>query len=354
MRSSVLSMLLMFGIALARKQGVFVQRYAGPAFIQSYGARMRYAKMSISLDAGVQPELTNNVVSSTKSNTVKKVQAILNKRKKRVEFGQTIVEGPRMIFDMLENSKTASFVRQILVSTTEFEELYRDRLYSCTSNSASHAPKIQLVTPEVLKACSDTVTPQGIVALVDIPDFDEIADAYMGRDHPLCLVLDGVSDPGNMGTLLRSSLAVGVSGVILLPGSCDIWNPKAVRSAMGASFQLPILETASWEEAKDKLRNNWNVETAYAATMIEECSRSGTQGSQCHFEVDWLAEPIALVIGSEGNGLSLGVRTALANQEDTNTRAVHVPMQAGIESLNAAVCGSIIMFEYARQCYKDT
>lgn len=293
-------------------------------------------------------QVQNNVISSTKSNTVKKIQGLLNKRKKRAELGQTIVEGPRMVFDLLDNLQTRSLVQQVLVSTDEYEGDYQSRLAAAASASSSET-FVQLVTAPVLKACSDTVTPQGIVALVDIPRFDNIPPP----SYPLYLVLDGVSDPGNLGTLLRSSLAVGVAGVVLLPECCDVWNPKAVRSAMGASFQLPIVQVSSWQEALERLQQDWNVDTSsvYAATMMEETDNS--QGSRPHFDIDWLVHPTALVIGSEGNGLSPEIRQALEHKTDNGhhrIKAVHVPMQSGIESLNAAVCGSVILFEYARQC----
>ena len=282
-----------------------------------------------------------NVLSSTKSNTIKRIQGLLTKRKKRVESGQTVVEGPRMVFDLLDNPRTKSLVRQVLVS----EEDYDTDEYASRLSAASSETQIQLVTPQVLKACSDTVTPQGIVAIVDIPTFD---DSYKSPRNPLYLVLDGVSDPGNVGTLLRSSLAVGVAGVILLPDCCDVWNPKAVRSAMGASFQLPIVLVSSWQEGLKELLQNRGVKTVYAATMMDE--NDSAQASQPHFKIDWLEHPSALVIGSEGNGLSLEIRRGLGlEQNDGTLKAVHVPMQSGIESLNAAVCGSVILFEYLRQ-----
>ncbi len=298
----------------------------------------------------------NNVISSSQSATVKKVQAILSKRKKRREYCQTIVEGPRMVFDLLQSPMTENLVRQVLISTDDFRKEYKDRL---TQLSLSVSPQIQLVTPAILKACCDTVTPQGIVALVDIPSFLPVGGTRLSdTKYPFYLVLDGVSDPGNVGTLLRSSLAVGVSGVLLLPECCDVWNPKAVRSAMGASFQLPIFEISSWEEAVEKMTTEWNVQQIYAATMMEEIeneTRTEQQKfSQPHYNIDWLAQPSALVIGSEGNGLSVDVRNSLLldshSSKGYQIGAVHVPMESGIESLNAAICGSVIMFEYSRQC----
>jgi TrmH family RNA methyltransferase len=271
--------------------------------------------------------MSHQAIQSTKSATVKHIQALLKKSKKRQELGITVVEGPRMVMDLLENDKTKLLVQQVLVSSDKQEWIQR-----LTQQHPSLW--IQEGTPEVLTACSDTVTPQGIMAIVSIPEFELKKPKF-----PLYLVLDGVSDPGNMGTLLRSSVAVGAAGVVLLPQCCDSWNPKAVRSAMGCTFQVPILSVDSIQKAGSIL----GVETIYAATM-EEC---GAQTSIPHYDVDWTATPSALVIGSEGNGLSDAVRKAVA---DGTIQATHVPMEAGIESLNAAVCGSVIMFEFLRQC----
>lgn len=298
----------------------------------------------------------DNIISSPQSATVKKIQAILSKRKKRREYGQTLVEGPRMVFDLLENPLTDTLVQQVLISTEDFAKQYQDRL---SQLRMSVSPRVNLVTPAILKSCSDTMTPQGIVALVDIPHLSPLSSDPGKTRNPLYLVLDGVSDPGNVGTLLRSSLAVGVAGVILLPECCDVWNPKAVRSAMGASFQIPIVEVDSWDEAVEKMTKGWNVQRIYAATMMDDntVSSKPTKASQPYYDIDWLEHTSALVIGSEGNGLSQTVRDALINQHkfkvdavSHQVSAVHVPMQAGIESLNAAVCGSVIMFEYLRQC----
>jgi TrmH family RNA methyltransferase len=336
----------------------------------------------------------SNLITSPKSQTVRKVQALLSKRKHRLKYGQTIVEGPRMVFDLLDNPKTAHLVRQILVSARDYElrDDYRSRLFGGSDDASSprHDVLVQLVHPEIFPDCTDTISPQGIVAIVDIPETTSLSrdvanakDEDEQRDHllevsssavaPMYLVLDGVSDPGNLGTLLRSSLAVGVAGVILLPDCCDAWNPKAVRSAMGASFLVPILESKSWEEALTVLQSSGGVERVYAATMIEEDDESehdetAPSASLPYFDIDWTRGPSALVIGSEGNGLSPVVRrdlvarkrsppTTTGNKnadgcDDVVVGATHIPMGAGIESLNAAVCGSVILFEYARQCQR--
>jgi len=292
-----------------------------------------------------------------------------------------------MVFDLLDNPKTAHLVRQILVSARDYElrDDYRSRLFGHGGDARSPRDDIlvQLVHPDIFPDCTDTISPQGIVAIVDIPEAsslfrndantdDEKQDSKVEAvsSAPMYLVLDGVSDPGNLGTLLRTSLAVGVAGVVLLPDCCDVWNPKAVRSAMGASFQVPILESKSWEETLVALRSLGGVKRVYAATMIEENderNETAPSASLPYFDVDWTRCPSALVIGSEGNGLSPVVRRDLvarknrrSDDDDNNDAdgcdvvvgATHIPMGAGIESLNAAVCGSVILFEYARQCQR--
>ena len=300
---------------------------------------------------------STNLITSPKSQTVKKIQTLLSKRKQRLKHGQTIVEGPRMVFDLLDNPQTAHLVKQVLVSARDYElrEDYRQKLFESDGNDNNDV-LVQLVHPDIFPDCTDTITPQGIVAIVDIPQTDLFGQQPNAANDaaPMYLLLDGVSDPGNLGTLLRSSLAVGVAGVVLLPDCCDTWNPKAVRSAMGASFQIPILETKSWEEAL-QLAKEAGIETVYAATMIEESNDDqAPSASLPYYEVDWTRGPSALVIGSEGNGLSEVVRNDLLgkNNDDRDVKvgATHIPMQAGIESLNAGVCGSVILFEYARQC----
>ena len=278
---------------------------------------------------------SNQTIQSTKSATVRNIQALLNKRRKRLEAGSTIVEGPRMVMDLLDNPATRNLVKQVLVSSERpdwVEQIQQDH----------PSLFLQQGTPQVLNACSDTVTPQGIVAVVSIPDFE-----LFKKQHPLYLVLDGVSDPGNVGTLLRSSVAVGAAGVVLLPHCCDVWNPKAVRSAMGCTFQMPIMNVESWNAAESLLKQ-WGVgEHIYAATM----DKSGGGLSIPHFEVEWTSSPSALIIGSEGNGLSDIVRKDVAKG---SIQATHVPMEPGIESLNAAVCGSVVLFEFLRQCRTQT
>lgn len=317
---------------------------------------------------------SNNLISSPQSNTIKRIQALLSKRKKRNGWQQVVVEGPRMVLDLYANPRTRSLIRKVVISEDKWDTL------------APQLDNVRLLpaTAEVLQSCTDTVTNQGIVAVCDIPKYDDnqrdrnTSHHHFDRRRPLILILDGVSDPGNLGTLLRSALATGVASVVLLPDSCDPWNPKAVRSAMGATFLLDLQRAASWTECLQQMQylcgssdSNGKSIQIYAATMLEEEERDDDDDNTdpeefpssssttttattgiAHYDVDWASsssssfEPVALVIGSEGSGLTPPLRQAVQRGDITT---VHVPMEPGIESLNAAVCGSVILFEYYRQ-----
>jgi len=343
------------------------------------------------------------LITSTKSATVRRIRELLLKRKKRSENRETVAEGWRIVRDLFAGGATRPLIRQIVISEPKWGEYYKEleRMKREDGRERSSfggerqllVPQILAATPEVLAACSDTVTNQGIVARIRIPSAEELLFSYnkngSGKLHefPLYVVADSVSDPGNMGTLIRSCVAVGVSQLLVLKGSCDPYNPKAVRSAMGTTFSLPIRFFDTWDDCCEYLlkrppspsvEDDTSVDEAeggcgcrriYAATMLLDDDFGGDQSSrihpprtlsQSHYDVDWTGEaPTAIVIGSEGDGLTDPVRRSLsssvgANDDDDDkaavVRAVHVPMESqSVESLNASVCASVILFEYYRQ-----
>ena len=302
-------------------------------------------------------------ITSLKSPTVKLYKTLQKKRKKREEEQLTIVEGHRMVIDLLEldmtnNERNKHLVKHIIV--TEKALLHKElgpKLEECLiSIQSSSDVRISLGTEEVVAECCDTVTPQGVAAMCSmLAPMEPSTDPNNSEKSKLYILFDGISDPGNAGTLLRSALAVGVAGIILLPGSCDVYSPKAIRSGMGATFQVPTRPVDSLDEAMDILgKCGVKPQDIFAATMDDATENVSGYTSLPHYDVDWANlnpetkqwSPKALCLGQEGNGLSLNVRNLVAKGV---VRSVHVPMQPGIESLNAAVCGSVIMFEYARQ-----
>jgi RNA methyltransferase, TrmH family len=308
------------------------------------------------------PSQKPNIITNPKSLTAKKIQSLLSSRHARQTHQQVVIEGPRLIRDVYRYfaaeavSASASggyIIEQIIVDIDQYEH-YQTELEIVQSENNS--PRWTLATAPVLAACTDTVTNQGIVALCRIPQWNTTSTVqYHGNN--LVLVLDGVADPGNVGTLVRSAVASGVASIVLLPGCCDVWNPKAVRSAMGATFGLPIFMAASFEAWYHETMETQAQCNMYAATMLDDTDDdapvTARRQSTPYYNVNWCADApngvssaTFLIIGSEGNGLSSAVRQAVQNGE---VSAVHVPMSGRMESLNAAVCGSIILFEVHRQ-----
>jgi TrmH family RNA methyltransferase len=284
------------------------------------------------------------VISSAKSTTIKTFQALLTKRRKREELKATVVEGPKMIFDLLQDSSTFHLVEQILVSTEKWDDYYAQLCDVVSDHDDRQLPQLLPTSPQVLNSCSDVVTTQGIVAKVTIPELSP----FSHKKPAIYLVADGLQDPGNLGTLIRSCRATRVAGLFMLPNTCDPWSPKTIRSAMGTTFQLPLVQVDSWSDCMQQL-NQLGCTNVYAATMLDDTIRERQkqqQQQQPYYKIDFTSTPTAIVLGSEGSGLSEGIRQALVDGEIS---AVHVPMEPGIESLNAAVCGSVILFEYARQ-----
>ncbi len=184
------------------------------------------------------------------------------------------------------------------------------------------------VTPAVLRAVADTDTPQGVLAAVKLPGWTW--EDLWRRPDPLVLVIDGLRDPGNLGTLIRSAEAAGAAGVVVSRGTVDPTNPKTLRAAMGASFRLPVLETASGIEAARLLRRR-------GVRLVATDPRA----SRPVFAAD-LTGPVAVAVGGEAAGLGPGLRAAA-------DEVVTIPILGAAESLNAAVAGAIVLYEAVRQ-----
>jgi TrmH family RNA methyltransferase len=187
--------------------------------------------------------------------------------------------------------------------------------------------EILLLPKELLDSALTTEAPQAIAALVETPDW--AWEQLLGSTAPLVVVLAGLQDPGNLGTILRSAEAFGADGVLSLPGTVSAWNPKAVRASAGSVFRIPLI-AASAEDGFERLR-------AAGVTIWT----TAVQGAEPAGGVN-LAGPVALVIGNEGNGVAEDV-AAQANG------AVTIPCPGPVESLNAAVAASVLLYEASRQ-----
>jgi len=190
--------------------------------------------------------------------------------------------------------------------------------------------EILLLPRELLNSSLTTEAPQPIAALVEAPAWDWPDLLNAGEKEPrLLVILAGLQDPGNLGTMLRSAEAFGAQGVISLPGTVSAWNPKAVRASAGSVFRLPLLN-AMPQEVFPCLR-----------TMGVRILTTAVHGAEPAQQTD-LTGPIALLIGNEGNG----VPQEIADEADA---ALTIPCPGPVESLNASVAASILLYEASRQ-----
>jgi TrmH family RNA methyltransferase len=189
---------------------------------------------------------------------------------------------------------------------------------------------VLMVPEDILNPALATETPQPVAALVEVPDWTW---AHVLRNSgawpPLVVVLAGLQDPGNVGTILRSAEAFGATGVVALPGTASAWNPKAVRASAGSVFRLPQI-AVSVEECFTTLREAGARVLATSSHAAEPCDMVSMTGA------------VALVIGNEGNGVPPRV-AARADERIT------VCCPGPVESLNAAVAASVLLYEASRQ-----
>jgi TrmH family RNA methyltransferase len=242
-----------------------------------------------------------------------KLARSLQKRRNRRKQQQLLLEGHRLIADSI----SAGFPPALFFFTPEAGQSHPDLLQQAAAGDA----QLLQVTPELFASISETVTPQGVLAVTPIP-------AIPPGNRGLALVLDGVRDPGNLGTLLRSAAAADADQVILLPGVTDPWSPKALRAGMGAHFRIAIRQAVDAEQARIWLAGH----ALYFADA---------RGELPYTAADW-TRPGALILGGETE------RAGIIDRWPEIT-AIAIPMARGIESLNVAVAGSIILFEAARQ-----
>lgn len=185
------------------------------------------------------------------------------------------------------------------------------------------------VSEAVIAKCSDTKTPQPVFAVVRKEHSGAALDGLLRRPDSLVAVLDGVQDPGNVGTIIRSADAVGADAVIVGKGCADLYGPKTIRSTMGSLFHLPVLEGNLAELLPLAKQHGIRI----AGTSLQSAS-------SC-YSYDFKG-PHWLLFGSEGSGLSRG---ALEMLDD----ALIIPMQGKAESLNVAMAASVLLFEAQRQ-----
>jgi RNA methyltransferase, TrmH family len=255
------------------------------------------------------------MITSTRNPKIQWVRSLQSRAQARREEGLFIVEGVRLV----EEALNAGWDARLLLYTDDLGERGQQIVSSFSARGVQGEP----VAPHVMRAASDTESPQGLLAVLSrqaLP-FPETLD--------FIFIPSEVRDPGNLGTMLRTAAAAGVQAVFLPPGTVDAFAPKVVRAAMGAHFRLPLL-VRTWEEILAYVQEN-----AMAVFLAE--AGEGVLYNEVDFR-----RPLALMIGGEAEGAG---KTAEALAQVR----IHIPMTGGVESLNAAAAAAILLFEIVRQ-----
>jgi TrmH family RNA methyltransferase len=258
------------------------------------------------------------IVQSKQNSRLKELRAALA-RPGSGDRGLAGIEGPNLLDEALRSG---------LPIDTVFVAQGSERLLDGLRIPSD--AQILALPQATLTSALATETPQPIAALVRPPLWAwEHLLVQDEKKTPLVLVLAGLQDPGNLGTILRSAEAFGATGIVALTGTVSAWNPKAVRASAGSVFRVPYI-TSTAEDCIPRLHRA-------EATIFATGSRAALEVHQAN-----LARSVAIIIGNEGNG----VAPELASRADA---AITIPCPGPVESLNAAVAASVLLYEAARQ-----
>ncbi len=256
-----------------------------------------------------------NSVSSATNSLLKRVRQ-LQSRSGREKAAAFLIEGEKL-FD--EAVKHAVEIEAVVV---------RESFLASDFLQSRQLSKVTVVDDKLFLDLATTQTPQGLVAIARFKPWP--LDAVFQGATPLVVIADRVQDPGNLGTMMRTGLALGATGMFFTKGSVDAFNPKVVRSAAGALFAIPFVENIVIEDAIRQCRIRGLTVLAFSA-----------DGKQRLSDIE-LSKPSALLLGNEANGLEQTI-------EATADLVVSIPMSKTSESLNVAVANAIILYEASRQ-----
>lgn len=259
---------------------------------------------------------TDQLITSIQNDRVKGWAALLEK-KHRDRSGLFIIEGIHLIMEALKEEAPV---------TTIVYDAERGFPHELRAYELGNTERIQ-ASPAVMTKCTGTDSPPPVFAIVNKPKADKTA---LYREDSFVVVLDGVRDPGNVGTIIRSADAFGAHAVVLGKGCADVYNPKTVRSTMGSLFHLPIFDGAELTELLQEAKQHGMKLVGTSLQAQHTCSG-----------YDW-KQPTWLLMGSEGDGLSHEV-SALVDE------SVIIPMAGQAESLNVAMAATVLLYEGQRQ-----
>ncbi|HWP95723.1 MAG TPA: RNA methyltransferase [Syntrophomonadaceae bacterium] len=259
---------------------------------------------------------------SSRDNPLVKQASSLKIRKYRYEEQMFLLEGERALNELLpyRHRLVHLFIQEGM------SEKYAQIL------SGIDEDRVVMVNASIMKVLSDTQHPQGIVAVVSMGEERELKDT--NPESGLWLLLDRISDPGNLGTMIRTCWALDGAGILLTPGCVDPYSPKVCRSSMGGILNLPIISNVGHQEIDFLIKKGFRMFSATAASK------------QIYYQTD-LTGPAVLMVGSEAHGIDPLL-------ECRSSDLLQIPMKSGVNSLNAASACAIIMSEAMRQRYASS
>lgn len=276
------------------------------------------------------------IISSKDNKRIKYLRSLLEKGSARKKNRQFIVEGIKLVDEALEYGK----VCEIILSESLYKEiisggLIKNALLADNGKNlidyVNEGNSTTVVSDAVFKTVSETINPQGVVAVVTMPEYEILNEEFLAQTYNKTgkiklLILEDTADPGNLGTIMRTAEAAGVTGVIMGRGTVDIFNPKAVRSTMGSIFRLPFIYV---EDVRETIRELKKYGINFYAAHLK--------GKQSYKDVKY-SDKAGILIGNEARGLS----PETAELADIY---IIIPMQGKVESLNAAVAAALMMYE---------
>ncbi len=253
------------------------------------------------------------MIESKANQQIKNVLKLKTKARERKKQKVFLIEGIRMFMEtpaerVVKAYATADFYHQ-------HKELFQGMEY-------------ELVTDGIFKEISDTVTPQGVLAIIRQPEW-KLKDILTMDENPCLILLENLQDPGNLGTIIRTSEGAGVTGIIMSKDTVDIYNPKVIRSTMGSIYRVPFVYVENLKAVVEEL-NSLGIHS-YAARLDGENV----------YDSDF-RDGTAFLIGNEGNGLTDEI-------SEVAERYIRIPMHGKVESLNAAIASTVLMYEAMRQ-----
>lgn len=260
--------------------------------------------------------MERSIITSASNQQIKHIVQLQKKAKLRNELGQFVIEGIKMYGEI---------PKDYIVSTYVSETFYNEKIV----NNYIGVEKYEIISDKIFGGISETITPQGILAIVKQPKYN--FDNIIKKESATLLFLDNLRDPGNLGTIIRTAEGAGIDGIVLSKESVDVYNPKVIRSTMGAIYRMPFTYEENFADTLKKKYINNGFEL-YAAHL---------EGASEYTKVNY-PKKTGIIIGNEANGISKEV-VEVANH------MIKIPMEGKVESLNAAISAALIIYEVYRQ-----